>query len=336
MRTIPRLAGLSLALSLGLLAGCGDEPVAPTDSAATPPSASYTETLLTPDGEVELKRPRIDVTGWVDESILTLTSILDPNVARNIGPGSAIIITIPNEGRFGCTANFVWSAGATLYLGAAGHCFLPAAKTATHGEAPDYDASGVSVIVCVEDCGGNFRSNQLVGTWVPLGRVAYARQSDPTGQEGVGNDFGVVEIPAEAVPLVRPEMPVWGGFEGSEDLDFGKYGCHYGNGLGVGEVFLTKARVGVGGGHEADYWMGDFIGAFGDSGSGMVTCESDGATFHGERAAGVLTHLGVGTGDVQYRNLKMKAEHGVIFGTTIGRAIQMATEAGLQLSLVEP
>jgi hypothetical protein len=334
MRMIRESAALGLALAV--LAGCADDPTVPASPAAAPPEASFTETILTEDGEVELKRPRIDVTDWVDESLLVLTSILDPNTARNIGPGSAIIITIPGEGRFGCTANFVWAEGAQLYLGSAGHCFLPTAKTATHGESPDYDASGVSVIVCVEDCGGNFRSNQIVGTWVSLGLVAYARQSDPTGQEGVGNDFGVVEIPAEAVPLVRPTMPVWGDFQGSEDLDYGKYGCHYGNGLGVGEVFLTKARVGVGGGHESDYWMGDFLGAFGDSGSGMVTCESDGVTFHSERAAGVLTHLGVGIGDVKFKNLKMKAEHGFIFGTTIGRAVEMAREAGLKLALVEP
>lgn len=334
MRAIPKLAAVGVAVAL--LAGCTDEPAGPIAPAAAPPEASFSETITTEDGEIELKRPRINVTDWVDSSTLVLTSILDPNVARNIGPGSAIVITIPGEGRFGCTANFVWADGAQLYLGSAGHCFLPGAKTATHGESPDYDASGVSVIVCVENCGGNFRSNLLVGTWVSLGRVAYARQSDPTGEEGVGNDFGVVEIPAEAVPLVRPEMPVWGGPAGIEDLDFGSYGCHYGNGIGVGEVFLTKARVGVGGGHDHDFWMGDFLGAFGDSGSGLVTCETDGVTFHGRGAAGVLTHLGVAIGDVKFKHLKMKAEHGVIFGTTIGRAKEMAAEAGLQLTLVEP
>lgn len=332
MRVSPGFPALGLALAL--LAGCADEP--PTSPLAAPTQASFSETLLTADGEVELRRPKIDVTDWVDESTEVPISILDPNIARNIGPGSAILITIPGEGRFGCTANFIWTDGKKQYLGSAGHCFLPTVKKSTHGEGADYDASGVKVSVCVENCGGNFRANLLVGTWVELGRIAYARQTDPTGTEDVGNDFGVVEIPAEAEHLVRPSMPVWGGPTGIQEFEYGKYGCHYGNGLGVGEVFLTKARVGLAGGSDRDYWMGDFAGAFGDSGSGIVTCESDGLTFHGQGASGVLTHLGVAVGDVKYKNLKMKAETGVILGTTMRRATEMATEAGLKLSVVLP
>jgi hypothetical protein len=84
----------------------------------------------------------------------------------------------------------------------AGHCFLPADGKATHGPGADYDAWGVTVQVCVENCEGNFRTDLLVGTLVNLGKVAYARQTNATGDEDVGNDFGVVEIPPEAVALV--------------------------------------------------------------------------------------------------------------------------------------
>ena len=326
----------ALGFGLALLAGCAEGP--PTVADLSPPDPQWSLTDATTGAEIPLLRPKVDVTGWTDETVTVPAHVVVPESARNIGPGSAIIITIPDEGRFGCTANFVWSQGGRLYLGAAGHCFLPGDKKATHGPGADYDASGVTVQVCVENCEGNFRTDLLVGTLVTLGRVAYARQTDATGEEDVGNDFGVVEIPEAAAHLVRPEMPVWGGPAGVDELEPGSFGCHYGNGLGVGEVFLTKARVGVGGGGDRDFWMGDFAGAFGDSGSGMVGCESDVLGFHGLGAVGILTHLGLSVCpcDVNFKHLRLKAQHGVIFGTTVRRAKEMATEAGLRLSIVEP
>ncbi|MDQ3949199.1 MAG: hypothetical protein M3282_02540 [Gemmatimonadota bacterium] len=336
MRVIPKLPTLSLALTV--LAGCADGPPAPTGADAAPPEATLSLTDATTGTEIELRRPKVDVTDWTDESTTVPVHLVTPEAARNIGPGSAIIITIPDEGRFGCTANFVWRQGSKLYLGAAGHCFLPGDKKATHGAGADYDASGVTVQVCVENCEGNFRTALLVGKLVTLGKVAYARQTDPTGTEDVGNDFGVVEIPREAASLVRPEMPVWGGPRGVDVLEAGEFGCHYGNGLVFGETFLTKARVGVGGGSDEDFWMGDFAGSFGDSGSALNGCESDGLGFHGTGAVGVLTHLGLAVCpcDVNFKHLWVKAEHGVFFGTTVRRAKEMATEAGLNLSIVEP
>jgi hypothetical protein len=286
--------------------------------------------------DVEPVRAEIDLTAAVDQTVTIPAEVLTPEAARNIGPGSGIIITIPDEGRFGCSANFVWTGGGKTYLGAAGHCFLPADKKSTHGAGADYDASGVTVQVCVEGCEGNFRTMQIVGKLVTLGKVAYARQTDPTGEEDVGNDFGVVEVPSSFAHLIRPSVPVFGGPYGSDTLEFGEYGCHYGNGLVVGETFVTKARVGVGGGGDRDFWVGDFAAAFGDSGSDMVTCSQEGATFKGRGAAGVVTHIGysVCPCDVNFKHLRIKAEHGVTFGTTTRRAIEMAREAGLSLSLV--
>jgi hypothetical protein len=335
MRVTPKLAAVGL--SLTLLTACADAPPAPTGADAAPPTATWSLTDASTGAEIEIRRPRVDVTNWTDETTTVPAHLVTPEAPRNIGPGSPIIITIPDEGRFGCTANFVWAQGTTLYLGAAGHCFLPADKKATHGPGADYDASGVTVQVCVENCEGNFRTALLVGKLVTLGHVAYARQTNATGDEDVGNDFGVVEIPPEAASLVRPQMPVWGGPRGIAELEPGSFGCHYGNGVVFGETFLTKARVGVGGGGDKDFWMGDFAGSFGDSGSGLVACESDVGGFHGLGAVGVLTHLGVAACpcSVNFKHLRVKAEHGIIFGTTVRRAKAMATEAGLKLSIVE-
>lgn len=321
MRLLAKTA--TLVLGLAILAGC-DDPAEPPAAAATGPRLS--EAAVTTEG-MQLQRLRLDVTSWDDQRTTIPLHLFTPAAAGDIGPGSAIIITIPDEGRFGCTANFVWSTRGQRYLGAAGHCFLPADRAGTHGPGADYDASGAVVEVCVENCEGNFRTNQLLGTWVTLGKVAYARQT--LDGEDVGNDFGVVVVPREFQDFIRTEMPVWRGPTGVQTMSPGDYGCHYGHGLGVGEVFLTKARVGVGGGSDEDAWMGDFAGAFGDSGSGMVGCVNDGLGFHGTGAIGVLTHLGIAVDETT-------GEHGTIFGTTVARAIEMGREAGLRLTLVLP
>lgn len=163
---------------------------------------------------------------------------------------------------------------------------------------------------------------------VTLGTVAYARQTAADGD--VGNDFGVVTIPASLAAMVRTSMPVFGGPTTTATVTTGQPLCHYGNGVGVGESFLTMARVGVGGGSTAAYWVGDLAAAPGDSGSSVVTCESDGSGgLQGRGAAGVLTHLGV-----EEPNPANPLQHGFVFGTTTARAIEMAREAGLALSLV--
>lgn len=309
---------VSVGIALALLAGCHvpAEPDA-TTVAATQQGAALTGT--------QLQRLRVDLTSAVDLRTTIPVHLVTPQAATNIGPGSPIIIDIPDEGTFGCSANFVWAGRGQRFLGAAGHCFIPAASAATHGPGADYDASGVTVDVCIENCQGNFDTNQITGTWVRLGSVAYARQT--LNGEDVGNDFGIVEVPREFRDFIRTSLPVWGGPTGVETLEVGEYGCHYGNGLVVGEVFLTKARVGVGGGSDYSSWMGDFAAAFGDSGSGMVGCVSDTLGFHGTGAVGILTHIGVSLDETN-------GEHGVTFGTTIARAIEMAGEAGLRLKLV--
>jgi hypothetical protein len=84
--------------------------------------------------------------------------------------------------------------------------------------------------------------------------------------------------------------------------------------------------------------VGDLLAAPGDSGSAVVTCESDGTAFHGRGAAGILTHLGLGvcpcTIDVD--TMTVTVQQGFVFGTTIGRAIEMAQEAQIALALVFP
>lgn len=310
---------------LGVVIACDSPQSGPLTAPEPTESAKRArEALETSLGE--LRRPRAVLSGLADLRDVVVAPLLLPGEAENVGPGSAILITIPGAGTFGCTANFVWEAGGTRYLGAAGHCFLPEDRSATHGPGADFDASGVTVDACFADCDGSFQTSSLVGQWVRLGRVAYARQADASG-EGVGNDFGIVEIPATMHNSIRTSMPAWGGPHGSASLGLGDLGCHYGHGLLVGELFPTKARVGVGGGSTEAYWVGDFAAAFGDSGSGMQRCELGLVGLHGTSAVGVLTHLGASVDPAT-------GEHGFVFGTTMTRAVQMASEAGLSIRLV--
>jgi hypothetical protein len=310
-------------LVLVVLAACADHPAAPPVSVR---DAGNDAASIAPE-DSQLIRPRVDLTAALDLRTILPLELVTPAAASNIGPGSAIVITIPDEGRFGCSANFIWRAGGRRFLGSAGHCFIPEALKATHGAGADYDASGVVVEVCIENCDGNFNINLLVGTWVRLGKVAYARQADAEGT-GVGNDFGVAFIPREFQDLIRTALPVWGGPSGTHVLQLGDLGCHYGHGLLVGELMPTKARSGVGGDSDDAAWMGDFAAAFGDSGSGMVACEPDGLTLSGRGAVGVLTHIGVSVDPES-------GAHGVTFGTTMSRAVEMAREANLRLELVD-
>jgi hypothetical protein len=286
-----------------------------------------------PQSGLATRRPRLDLTPMVNATTTIPAHLVTPAMAQNIGPGSHLIIDIPGEGTFGCTANFVWSGGTTRYLGAAGHCFIPATAVATHGQGADYDASGVVVSVCVSNCSfGGTTGFTLTGTLVQLGSVAYARQTAADGD--IGNDFGVVTIPAALAAMVRPAMPVWGGPSEVEEVQQAAPLCHYGNGVVVGETFATMARAGLGGGSNETYWMGDLLAAPGDSGSAVVTCESDGTGLHGRGAAGILTHLSVQVCPCDINSLTF--QQGVVFGTTTARAIAMAQEAGLALSVVFP
>lgn len=282
-------------------------------------------------------RPRIDLTRMIKKTKVIPRHLMTPQMAENIGPGSHLIIEIPAEGTFGCTANFVWEAGITRYLGAAGHCFIPSRATATHGPGADYNAAGVRVSVCVSNCSfGGQTGFVLEGDVVALGDVAYARQTAADGD--IGNDFGIVTIPASFAALVRPSMPVFGGPHTIENVQQLQPVCHYGNGVLVGETFLTMARVGIGGGSTPKYWVADSLAAPGDSGSALVTCESDGTTFRGRGAAGILTHLGleVCPCTIDIDNVTITVQQGFVFGTTIPRAIEMAQEAGVVLTVVFP
>lgn len=307
-----------LALALGA--------VAPSASAATPKGPDFVRPIV-----------RVD-----DRSTATVLPLHAPVPANStgIGPGSQILIDRP-DGSFLCTANFIWTktdttqtrkrngkpnkkapptVTKTLYLGAAGHCFLPTDKASTHGPDADFDPALATVSVCVADCEGGGQVGAILGTFAPLGPVRYARQTK--GGVDVSNDFGIVEIPS-SIPRdsIRPSVPVWEGPSSVEDVSEGGGVCVYGNAAGLGEIFLTKARAGIGTGLGSNgrYWKAILPSFQGDSGSALVTCGPDDSGLHGFGAAGILTHIS-GEG---------------IVGTTTSRAVEMTKDdAGIAMQLM--
>lgn len=269
-------------------------------------------------------RPAVlEVTGW---RYTTAGSPL-PSAADGIGPGSYLLITTTDvssgsPAQFICTANFVWDGTGGPYLGAAGHCFLPADKDAYVGTDPYV----TKVEVCVSGClfGGQLGAG-FAGTFKTLGAVVYARQL--RGDADIGNDFGLVRIPPALASLIRPSVPVWGGPTGSAAVRTGMPVCLYGNGEGVGEVFASKARAGVGivegDGNlgEAGAWFADAPSAPGDSGAAVVNCAPAASGVSGTTAVGILTHLVVG-------------DPGVVAGTTVAKAVAMVEEdTGTRITL---
>ena len=251
-----------------------------------------------------------------------------PADSTGIGPGSRLTISMAG-GLYQCTANFIWKdQNDKLYLGSAGHCFVPEGKRGTHGPGADYNASGTAVGVCISWCSlGAQASGATRLQIVKLGPVAYARQTLWSDQ--LGEDFGVVEIPPEAYPYIRTTMPVFGGPFSTGVLARGDIACHFGHGTAVGASWPTQARAGVGLSSSAGpgEWRAALAAAPGDSGSALQTCTRDTATvggqtvpgLHGNAAIGILTHL---------------SPTGPVVGTTMAKAAQMATEAGLTLTPV--
>ena len=246
-----------------------------------------------------------------------------PAGSTGIGPGAAMLQTIPGEGTFICTANFVFRDGSRYFLGAAGHCFLPEGKKSTHGAGADYNAGGVEVEVCVASCLFGGQLTGFLGDMRTLGTVAYARQESSEGD--IGSDFGVVEIPTSLHSLINPRMPMWSGPAGERGTEgTGTPVVHYGNGIDAGTVFLTKGRAGTGlNDGEANSWQANILINGGDSGSAINHAAVNAAdVLRGTDALGIVTHgliiPGVPLG----------------WGTSIGRALSMATEANLQLTML--
>src|SRR5687768_7715403 len=174
------------------------------------------------------------------------------------GVGAAGCIVAP----YGCTANFIFTDGASYYVGTAGHCSNSTGETVTMQVDPTTLAD--------------------VGTVVK-------RTNHPAGDGIPGDDFTLVKLDSAVVSKwgVNPAIPVVGGPNGV----YGDCGPetvrHYGHGYGVAVAQGKPSAGAATSWFENSYgWTG--FGLPGDSGSPVVTT--------GGQAAGNFTHLIVHTG----------------------------------------
>lgn len=174
------------------------------------------------------------------------------------GVGAAGCIVAP----YGCTANFIFTDGASYYVGTAGHCS---------------NQVGDTVTMQVD-----------TATLADVGTVV-KRTNHPAGDGLPGDDFALITLDPGVVSKwgVDPAIPVVGGPNGVYS------GCgpetvrHFGHGYGVA-VAQGKPSAGLATNwfDNAYGWTG--FGLPGDSGSPVVTTDG--------KAAGNFTHLIVHTG----------------------------------------
>lgn len=177
----------------------------------------------------------------------------------------------------GCTTNFVFGSPGSYSIGTAGHCA----------------AVGDEVTIVAAP-----------GLLMTIGKVVKSVDN------GIGDDFALIDIYSEMQQYVNPSMAYFGGPTAVGDPQFGDIVEHAGHGLVIGTGGTPRAGVVVyrGPGDEAgsDAFAWDGAASPGDSGSAVRLATGE--------AAGDLTHLVVGGPYVP----------GIIAGTTIEKMLKIA------------
>jgi hypothetical protein len=159
---------------------------------------------------------------------------------------------------YACTMNFVFARGSRLGIGTAGHCT---------------DSLHQDVVLLTLAPGG---SNPVL---IDVGKVV-ARHDN-----GIGDDFALVEIDPLLYNWVSATTAVIGGPCGAYDGSGPETVWHYGHGLAIGTGGTPRAGVALTWQQDAFGWAGPAI--IGDSGSPVRVTDL--------KAAGDLTHLVVDT-----------------------------------------
>jgi hypothetical protein len=178
-----------------------------------------------------------------------------------------------------CTANFVFTNGASVYVGYAAHCAGTGAATDTNG----CDAGSLPLGTRVDFVeGGSLVSG---GTRVGGGTLVYSswlamQQNDETDPNACDyNDFAVVEVDAADVSKVNPSIPFYGGPTGidTNGTVAGDTVYTYGNSSLRGGATALSPKQGSSLGDAGAGWSHDVYtvtpGIPGDSGSAFIDAQ---------------------------------------------------------------
>jgi hypothetical protein len=175
----------------------------------------------------------------------------------------------------GCTTNFVFGSARDYFIGTAGHC---------------------------ADVGDEVTLIAAPGVLMNIGKAVKSVNN------GIGNDFALIDVRPSMEQYVNPSMTYFGGPTGAGSPQPNDVVEHAGHGLVIGTGGTPRAGVvvyrGKGDGGDAFAWTG--AASPGDSGSAVRLANG--------QAAGDLTHLVVGGPYVP----------GNVAGTTIARMLTIA------------
>lgn len=179
-----------------------------------------------------------------------------------------------------CTANFVFTNGADVFIGYAAHCAGTGAATDTNG----CDAASLPLGTAVDIDGASQQGSLVYSSWLAMQSV-----SRPDADTCAYNDFALVRVDPADHGSVNPSIPHWGGPNGLNTLGnpTGSQLYTYGNSslrFGITEL---SPKTGVSLGTTASGWSHPTYtvspGIPGDSGSALLDASG--------KASGVLSTL---------------------------------------------
>lgn len=211
----------------------------------------------------------------------------------------------------GCTLNFVFGSLPEDDTLAAASSQQPAAAPDRDQDHPSSNGSGTtSSGTYIGTAGHCTEVGDEVSIVAAPGVVMNIGTTVTSVDNGIGDDFALIEIRPEMVQHVNPSTAYFGGPTSAGDPQFGDVVEHAGHGLVIGTGGTPRAGLtvyrGEGDTQKSDAFAWDGAATPGDSGSFVL--EADGT------AAGDLTHLVVGGPYVP----------GVIAGTSIDRMLEIA------------
>lgn len=179
-----------------------------------------------------------------------------------------------------CTANFVFTAGADVYLGQAAHCAGTGGQTETDGCLAGSLPLGTQVTVD----GASQPGTLAYSSWLTM------QQAGETDADACAhNDFALIRLDPADVASVNPTVPHWGGPTGvdSDGTTVLERVYSYGNSSLRGGITLLSPKAGTSLGSSGNGWTHNVYtvtpGIPGDSGSAFLDGQG--------RAVGVLSTL---------------------------------------------
>jgi hypothetical protein len=204
-----------------------------------------------------------------------------------------------------CTANFVFSDGATTYLGQAAHCSGTGGNTETNGCSAKSLPNGTPV-----DIGTGHPAIMVYNSWNAM-QAAGEKDADTCAY----NDLALLQLDPADVAATNPSIPFWGGPTGvnTTGTQLGDEVLSFGNSELRGGVTTLSPKEGKSVGDDGNGWSHTVYtltpGIPGDSGSAFMDA--------GGKALGVLSTVAIaplpasnGVGDVNKEIAWMHAHGG--------------------------